>query len=120
MPKRVQIKSRSEIEKLPPDTVYCGRPSEYGNPYAPIDYVESVKNLTGYNDCNIGVIKRLVRLYCLLDYKKYLDNNPDLIERIRQQLRGKNLACFCSLDVDCHADVLLYIANDSNYQLDED
>ena len=26
-------------------------------------------------------------------------------------LRGKNLACWCSLDQPCHADVLLEIAN---------
>lgn len=27
-------------------------------------------------------------------------------------LRGKNLACFCSLDSPCHADVLLELANE--------
>jgi hypothetical protein len=26
-------------------------------------------------------------------------------------LRGKNLACFCALDVSCHADILLELAN---------
>lgn len=30
---------------------------------------------------------------------------------VRDQLRGKNLACFCSLDERCHADTLLEIAN---------
>ena len=27
-------------------------------------------------------------------------------------LRGKNLACWCGLDCECHADVLLELAND--------
>ena len=27
------------------------------------------------------------------------------------ELRGKNLACFCPLDMPCHADVLLCLAN---------
>ena len=27
------------------------------------------------------------------------------------ELRGKNLACWCSLDQECHADVLLELAN---------
>ena len=27
------------------------------------------------------------------------------------ELRGKNLACWCPLDAPCHADVLLKIAN---------
>lgn len=30
----------------------------------------------------------------------------------KRELRGKNLACFCSLDQPCHADVLLEIANE--------
>ena len=28
-----------------------------------------------------------------------------------EELRGKNLACFCPLDQPCHADVLIEIAN---------
>jgi len=31
--------------------------------------------------------------------------------RIRENLKGKNLACWCPLDQPCHADVLLEIAN---------
>lgn len=27
------------------------------------------------------------------------------------ELRGKNLACYCQLDVSCHADILLELAN---------
>jgi len=29
----------------------------------------------------------------------------------RDELRGKDLACWCALDYPCHADVLLEIAN---------
>jgi hypothetical protein len=36
---------------------------------------------------------------------------PPTKEKIRAELRGKNLACFCPLDQPCHADVLLKIAN---------
>jgi hypothetical protein len=28
-----------------------------------------------------------------------------------EELRGKNLACYCALDQPCHADVLLRLAN---------
>ena len=35
---------------------------------------------------------------------------PSTID-IRDALRGKNLACWCSLDSPCHADVLLEISN---------
>lgn len=33
-------------------------------------------------------------------------------------LRGKNLACFCALDAECHADVLLELANRSSTETD--
>jgi hypothetical protein len=35
------------------------------------------------------------------------------VEEIRAELAGKDLACWCSLDQPCHADVLLDIANAS-------
>lgn len=30
---------------------------------------------------------------------------------VAENLRGKNLACWCALDAPCHADVLLELAN---------
>lgn len=36
---------------------------------------------------------------------------PPSIERIKAELRGKNLACWCRPGDPCHADVLLEIAN---------
>lgn len=33
------------------------------------------------------------------------------VEDVRQHLAGRDLACWCPLDVPCHADVLLEIAN---------
>lgn len=111
MPKRIQIRSRNDINKLPENMVYCGRPTEYGNPYKPADYIEPVKRMTGFDDRDIAIVWRLARLYCLLDYKSYLDNRPELKERMRQQLRGKDLACFCSLLAECHVDIVLMVAN---------
>jgi hypothetical protein len=32
-------------------------------------------------------------------------------EKYLAPLRGKNLACWCKLDQPCHADVLLWLAN---------
>ena len=34
-----------------------------------------------------------------------------IIEQIKFELKGKNLACWCPLDQKCHADILLEIAN---------
>jgi hypothetical protein len=37
----------------------------------------------------------------------------DLLEAFRHELRGFNLACWCPLDLPCHADVLLDLVNRS-------
>jgi hypothetical protein len=34
------------------------------------------------------------------------------VEDAKQELRGRDLACYCSLDEPCHADVLLAVANE--------
>lgn len=39
------------------------------------------------------------------------------IARVKAELAGKNLACWCPLDAPCHADVLLEIANYKENQL---
>lgn len=36
---------------------------------------------------------------------------PYALANIREELRGKNLACFCRTDQPCHCDVLLALAN---------
>ncbi|HEX6405343.1 MAG TPA: DUF4326 domain-containing protein [Pseudonocardiaceae bacterium] len=43
-------------------------------------------------------------------YIEHLRNSPDLVDRIREELAGRDLACFCALDDVCHADVLLRVA----------
>jgi hypothetical protein len=44
-------------------------------------------------------------------FRTYVSKKPELRERARTELKGKNLACWCSLDGPCHADVWLEIAN---------
>ena len=36
---------------------------------------------------------------------------PVTVEDVRRELRSRDLACYCALDVPCHADVLLAVAN---------
>lgn len=38
-------------------------------------------------------------------------DQADLVAGIREQLRGKDLACCCGPKTPCHVDILLYIAN---------
>jgi Domain of unknown function (DUF4326) len=44
-------------------------------------------------------------------YRQHLDDHHDLVEVARQELRGKDLACWCLPWLPCHADVLLEVAN---------
>lgn len=45
------------------------------------------------------------------DTLKFSAFHPEKYHRWIAPLRGKNLACWCSLDQPCHADVLLEMAN---------
>ncbi len=78
---------------MPPNTVYVGRPTCFGNPFQTAKEFEEWLNMPAYKmDTSIG-------------YKR------GIIKDRLSELRGKNLACWCSLDKPCHADVLLELAN---------
>lgn len=78
---------------MPANTVYVGRPTVWGNPF------------------HVG--KQGAAAECVRAYERWLMTQmPQLLLDIRQELRGKNLCCWCPLDQPCHADVLLRIANE--------
>jgi hypothetical protein len=77
---------------IPADAVYVGRPTKWGNPYI----------IGAGRD---GTRKEVIRLYKIL-----LDDNPEIKDAARQELRGKDLVCWCAPH-KCHADVLMEIAN---------
>lgn len=76
---------------MPENTIYVGRPSKWENPYK--------------------ITKERTREIVLHDYKRImlttLEQEPDYLD----ELRGKDLACWCSLDEPCHADILLDMLN---------
>jgi hypothetical protein len=75
-------------KNVPPDAVYVGRPSKWGNPFK-----------IGKHGTREQVIEAY-RLWLLRGNLK-----DDLNE-----LKGKDLVCWCS-PLPCHADVLLELAN---------
>lgn len=106
-PQRIQRK-RTKGWKMPPNTVYVGRPTKWGNPF------EVGKH---------GDLKRCMELYRILaagyicisispERVKLQERAQRAMKKAKEQLHGKNLACFCRLDKPCHADVLLEIANE--------
>ena len=44
------------------------------------------------------------------EYTKWLIAQPELVKRIRRELKGKTLACWCA-PKDCHGHVLAWVAN---------
>jgi len=89
-PQRIQRK-RTRGWRMPPATVYVGRPTRWGNPFTGPEAVTLFQQ----------------RLH---DERKL---QPDRFEALLAPLRGKHLACWCPLDQPCHAEVLLALANPS-------
>jgi len=83
------------IDKIPPDAVYVGRPSKWGNPF-----------IIGRDGTREEVIERYRRLMNSILASK----TGKLLQQDLEELRGKNLVCWCA-PLPCHADVLLELAN---------
>lgn len=100
-PVRVQLR-RSKGWRMPPNTVSVARPTVYGNPFR--------VGALGVSDA-AAAVEKFRRLVSKPDDKQE-DRHAFLTPaRIRQDLSGKNLACWCPIDAPCHADVLLELAN---------
>jgi hypothetical protein len=94
-PRRIQRK-RSKGWRMPEGAVYVGRPTVWGNRYR-----------VGKGD-GIGIVSTADE--AVASFRRMWDA-PHQRAYIREQLRGKDLACWCPLDKPCHADVLLEVAN---------
>lgn len=103
-PQRIQLR-RSKGWRLPENTVKVDRSTPWGNPF-----------ITGTDGTQAQCVELyrhlLAGLLCLS--KGDLDRQSAAHAHVRdhlQELRGKNLACWCPLEAPCHANVLLEIAN---------
>ena len=98
MPARIQRK-RTKDWRMPANTVYVGRSTEFGNPFV-------VGSIINGAPATVETVVELFKLNVLAEI-------PPLqsIKRNAWKLRGKNLACWCAEGERCHADVLLEIAN---------
>ncbi|SRR6266700_2383401 len=90
-PRRIQRK-RSKGWKMPANTIYVGRPSRWGNMYNWKD-----------RQASVDAFRR--------QWTSFIAEEPGALPRLKRNLGGKNLACWCPLDQPCHADVLLVLAN---------
>jgi hypothetical protein len=72
-----------------PGAVYIGRPGPYGNP--------------------LTIGKDGTREEVLCAYIDWLHDNPDFVEKVRKELAGKDLVCWCAPH-ECHGHILRDIA----------
>jgi hypothetical protein len=80
------------VKKEPYD-IFCGRPSDFGNPY------------------KIGVHGD--RDQCIDQHERDVRSNPAFIERIKRELTGKRLGCYCK-PKRCHCDTYVMICDETS------
>lgn len=115
---------------MPEGAVYVGRPSRWGNPFVAYDWQAAFRAVwLGERGDRAGMARAAVKLYRLWltgEGKLLKNDDRNWFERevltvqapprptdleIQEELRGRDLVCWCRLDAACHADVLLEIAN---------
>lgn len=115
MAKRIQRK-RTKGWKMPPNTVYVGRPTLHGNPFQVGMYAKVHSGGFAYLVCwekkhaAPGFKYMATAQDCVDMFREYMDGSPGK-KKAAAMLRGKDLACWCEVGDPCHADVLLEIAN---------
>lgn len=108
-PVRVQRK-RSAGWQAPPNTIYVGRPTKWGNPWR-IGRAACACRSVG--ECTHNNFRCVTAAEAVEAYRFWLAEGHTSQRRAEKldPLRGKNLSCWCRLDQPCHADVLLALAN---------
>lgn len=95
-PRRIQRKAEKGW-RLPANTVYVGGGSKWGNPFP------------------FGHQRYLGKDWAAAAYSHWLTTTMKGLTLLREhldELRGKNLACWCGPGEACHADLLLALANE--------
>lgn len=96
MPKRIQRK-RTKGWRLPHGATCVTRPGKWGNPY-----------------WSAAVFREQLQFALRGALERDNSRTGQHMKRIARdihELKGFDLACWCSLDKECHADVLLEYAN---------
>jgi hypothetical protein len=116
----VRIQRSRKTKQVSPNglpIVYVGRPTKWGNPFRVVklsDGFWSVKTDTKQRNINILIEN------CRPAYKKKEDAISDAVKCYQitlvkhlsayfdlKELTGKNLSCWCPINCQCHADILL-------------
>lgn len=135
MPKRIQLR-RTKGWRKPEGAIVVARPSKWGNPFragsrlvedTPREALQVVED----NAAKMGILHyghvltaqesvALFRVIAEREFRLFGEYNGE-IGWNPADLRGKDLACWCPITkggryVQCHADVLLCLANDMSME----
>jgi hypothetical protein len=106
MARRIQL-SRAKGWRLPPGAVKVDRSTKWGNPFR-ADRPPPEALVPG------GPATTAEAFRWWLEGRAFADHLPERRQAILAglgELRGRDLACWCRPGDDCHADVLLELAN---------
>lgn len=93
MPQRLQQK-RTKGWRKPPNAVVISRPSKWGNPFK--------------------IDRKTDRPTVVAKFRAWIKGDDPGAVKMREEieeLRGKDLLCFCPVPGPCHGDVLIEMAN---------
>jgi hypothetical protein len=120
VPERIRL-SRQKGWRKPVGAVVVSRPSKWGNPFRvgksgvaeyPFSVRGTMNHLLGCHETAAEAREHAVELFEMhIGPMGSYEYDAETLERLRTQLAGHDLACWCSLDQPCHADVLLKLAN---------
>lgn len=88
--RKVEPVRRMVVHVKEPHDVFIGRPSCWGNPYPGAMFGRTV---------------------AIAKFTRWLTHQPEMMARVRAELPGKVLGCFCRPKKPCHGDVLAELAN---------
>ena len=115
--KPVRIQRSRQHKQISPNSlpiVYVGRPTKCGNPYKVVGqeghwFVFD----TEINSAILTFDNKDSALDCCLElYKEYISHKHNSSKINLDELKGKNLSCWCSLNDKCHIDVLLKLISE--------
>lgn len=109
MPKRIQRK-RTAGWRLPDNTICATRPGRFANPYRIGDHSFDVRNPEESFE--------ITRENCLTLFCSYAEQRLQIEPTWLNPLAGKDLACWCKPEEKCHADVLLEMVRELEWQRD--
>lgn len=125
MPQRIQLR-RTRGWRKPEGAVVVSRPSKWGNPFRvgrvsdncwAVDDVSRRLPLSRHFTDQAAARARSVELFALhVGPMGLYEYDSDTLTRLREELGGRDLACWCPLPAEgepdhCHAAVLLELAN---------